>query len=107
MILMEQTKFNQLIQVGLLVVKVLVIVFAITGSVQLFKAIFKTVAFDEYPLGYVTDMATPTPDGKFEKQSEKEIASARKLQMLEDYSGSISMLLVAGGLFWLGKKKEN
>lgn len=101
---MEQHKFSQLIQVGFLVVKVLVIVFAITGAVQLFKAIFKTVAFDEYPLGYVNDVASPTPDGKFEKQSEKEIVNARKLQMLEDYSGAISMLLVSGGLFWLGKK---
>lgn len=103
---MEQNKFSQLIQVGFLVVKVLVIVFAITGSVQLFKAVFKTIAFDEYPLPYGMDIATPTPDGKTLTRSEKEIAVARKLQMLEDYSGAISMLLVSTGLFWLGKKKE-
>lgn len=102
---MEQNKFSQLIQVGFLVVKVLVIVFAITGAVQLFKAIFKTVAFDEYPISSY-ELSAPTPEGKTVTRSEKEIAVARKLQMLEDYSGSISMLLVAGGLYWLGKKNQ-
>lgn len=100
---MEENKFGNLIQLGFLAIKVLVVVFATIGSVQLFKAVFKTVVFDEYPINSY-EMTAPSLDGKTISRSEKEIAISRKLQMLEDYSGAISMILVSGGLFWLGKK---
>lgn len=88
-----------------LAIKVLVVVFFTVGSVQLFKAIFKTVVFDEYPISSY-ELSAPTPEGKTVARSEKEIAVSRKLQMLEDYSGAVSMLLVSCGLYWLGKKRE-
>ena len=100
----SESKLNQLMQVGFLVVKVIIVILAITGTVQLFKAVFKTVAFDQYPIDQYRLMTT-SPDGKQTEVSVKQQFVERKLQMLEDYSAAISMLLISGGLYWLMRKK--
>ena len=101
---LKSNVFGQVYKIGILAVKVLVVVFVIIGSVNLFKAIYKTLAFDQYPL---PDWSmTIYNNDKEIKKSDEEISTARKLQKLEDYSGAISMLLVAGGLCWLAKKES-
>lgn len=103
---MEQAsnKVHQIVQILVVLVRILIVIFLITGIVQLFKAVFKTVAFDEYPLPSYSYRIT-TPDGKETQVDEKQIKVERKLQMLEDYSGAITLLLLSGGLYWLMQKK--
>lgn len=97
------TTWGQVYRVGVLVLQAVAVVMIISGSVMLFKAVFKTVAFDKYPLpSYLSTPAT-SPDGKTVQQNVDDIATQRKLQELEDYSGAISMILVSGGLFWLAR----
>ena len=92
-------------QIAFWLVKILVVVFFITGAATLFQAIFKTVAFEHYPL--LDYQMTVYQDGKEVKKTDEQIAEARKLQMLGDYSGAITLLLLAGGFLWLSKKTED
>ncbi len=84
--------------------KALIVIFLVTGAVSMFQAIFKTVAFDKYPLQDY-QMSTWQDDKQIVK-SDEQIEVQRKLNMLGDYSGATTLLLLAGGFSWLLRKKE-
>lgn len=91
-------------QVGRWLGKALVVIFAITGAVSLFSAIFKTAAFDKYPL---PDFRLTTWQGDKEvAKGDGQIADERQLEMLGDYSDAVTLLLLSAGFYWLTKKKE-
>ena len=92
------------LKVIILLLKVLAIIFVIIGTVSLFKAVFKTVAFDKYPLQDY-QLTTTGPKGESVAKPESELQIARKLRMLEDYSGALTLLLLAGGVALLIRKK--
>lgn len=100
---MQESTISAIQKIILTIIYILIVIFFVNGGVGLFKAIFKTIAFEEYPLqSYMYEQ----PEGKNAIISAKDLVASRKLQMLEDYAGAISMILIAGGLFWLTKKQE-
>ncbi|TSC93478.1 MAG: hypothetical protein CEN89_15 [Candidatus Berkelbacteria bacterium Licking1014_7] len=86
--------------------KILVVVFFVTGAVMLFKAIFKTVVFDQYPLPEYSVCKSVSVDDKKTTCTEEETKDSRKIQMLEDYTGAASLLLLGAGLTWLVRGKK-
>lgn len=99
---MEAKSKSDIVKVVLMIVNVVAVVLLVIGIVQLGRSVFKTVAFDKYPLAQY-EMVQPTKDGDV-AISEEEQNTTRKLRMMEDYAGALSLLLVAGGMFWVNKK---
>lgn len=87
----------------LVLVNVVAVILLIIGIVQAGRAIFKTVAFDKYPLNSY-EMTTTNNDGKTEPLPADQVEIQQKLRMMEDYASTLSLLLVAGGMFWVNKK---
>lgn len=101
---MEESKKGDITQAIALLVKVAIIIVAIVGIASLAKTIIKTVAFDKYPL-QAYETTTAGADGKNEPLPSDQLDTLRKQHLIDDYITSVTMMLVAGGMYLVIKKK--